>query len=200
MKTSKIVLFLAVMLMCAALGTSCSEKNDGGQEYSGPFDGREPADLSGYETMEDYDKDIMLVDTTVAEMDELMDNDESFVVFFSYEDCPYCNRLIPYLNDAALEAGVRVGYINTRSNPEWMSNMDIDGYDIVTERFKKYLSKDDDGKLHLYTPDMYFIKEGRVVDRHDGVTEGADDPGQELTSSQEKQLKSDLADEFEAVK
>ena len=188
------------MLVCVLMTVSCSSKGGDESEYSGPFDGREEADLSGYESMEDYSGEIMLVDTTVAEMDELMDAGESFVVFFSYEDCPYCNRLMPYLNEAAEKAGVKVGYIDTRSNPEWMSNMDIDGYDIVTKRLKKYLSKDEDGKLHLYTPDMYFIKGGKVADRHEGVTEGADDPSEELTSSQEETLMKDLAASFEAIK
>lgn len=186
------------LALVAGLVPSCSGDSD--EPYAGPFDGRDLADLSGYESMGDYDGDTMLVPTTMTEVDELMDDDESFAVMFSYEDCPYCNMLMPYVNEAAAEAGVRVGYIDTRSNPEWMSNMDIDGYDKVVDRFGRYLSEDDDGKEHLYTPDMYFIKNGRVKARHDGVTEGADDPERELTSDQEKQLMSDLADEFATVK
>ena len=159
-----------------------------------------PSDLSGYEGMIDYDKDSMLVDMTVEDMDKRMSDGESFVVLFSYEDCPYCNRLLPYFNDAAIDAGVHVGYINTRRNPEWESNMDIDGYDTVVERFGEWLEKDEDGRQHLYTPDAYFIKNGKVVSHHDGVTPGADDPNAELTSEQEKTLKSNLAEEFESIK
>ncbi len=189
----------ATLLLCLMLVmTACS--GDGDDPYVSPFDGRDLADLSGYESMGDYDGDTMLVLTTMDEVDELMENDESFAVMFSYENCPYCNLLMPYVNEAAAEAGVRVGYIDTRSNPEWMSNMDIDDYDKVVDRFGRYLSEDDDGKEHLYTPDMYFIKNGRVKARHDGVTEGADDPEQELTSSQEEQLLKDLAEAFNAVK
>ena len=77
--------------------------------------------------------------------------------------------------------------------------MDIYDYDIVEERFAKWLPEDDDGREHLYVPDVYFIKNGKVVARHDGVTPGADDPSNKLTSEQLEQLKKDLADEFNSL-
>ena len=187
---------IALGIILALALTSCGNKGD----FVDVLASKEPSDLSGYEGMQDYTGDIMLVDMTVEEMDKMMKDKESFVVFFSYEDCPYCNRLLPYLNDAAIDAGVHVGYINTRKNPEWQSNLDIDGYDTVVDRFGKWLDKDDAGKKHLYTPDTYFIKNGKVVSRHDGVTPGADDPSVALTSEQEEQVKSDLAKEFESIK
>lgn len=197
-KTAAGMILLYMLFTLAACSGGGDESS--AEAYVSPFDGRDASVLLGYDSMEDYDKEIMMCDTTMAEVDKLMKDGETFVVFFSFEDCPYCNRLIPYLNDAAAEAGVKVGYIDTRSNPEWLSNMDIDDYDKVTDRFGKYLSKDDSGKEHLYTPDTYFIKKGRVVARHSGVTEGADDPEKELSSAQEEQIKKDLKDEFDSLK
>ena len=130
------------------------------------------------------------------EVAEKMDAGETFVVFASFENCPWCNLLIPYLNDAAAEAGVTVGYIDTRANPEWSNNMDIDDYDLFVEKFGKYLKEDDDGKPHLYTPDTYFIKNGKIVAQHVGVTPGVENPSDPLTSEQEEKLRKDLANEF----
>ena len=193
---------LLILIMLVAITSTGLAACSGGSSSSSTKDtlaDRELSDMSGYEGLEEYDKDTVFVDMTVKEMDEMMKNGETFVVFFSFENCPYCNRLIPYLNDAALEAGRRVAYINTRANPEWENNMDIDDYDIVEERFAKWLPEDDDGREHLYVPDVYFIKNGKVVARHDGVTPGADDPSNKLTSEQLEQLKIDLADEFNSL-
>ena len=154
-----------------------------------PFDGRETVDLSGYESMADYEGESRMVDTTVKEITDLMDDGKSFVFFASYEACPYCNRIMPYLNDALAEADVYCGFLDTRKNPEWQTNMDIDDYDLFIERFGDYLDYDEEGKLHLYTPDFYVIKDGKAVDHHQGVITGADDPSQPLTFSQEKELR-----------
>ena len=184
---------------------ACSGGNDSGDAQSGKLDvedafaGREASDFSGYHSMEDYTDEIMFVDTDVKEVANMIDSGKTFVFIASFADCPWCNRLVPYLNDAAREAGVHVGYIDTRKNPEWQSNMDIDDYDLFVKRFRNWLEKDEDGKLHLYTPDTYFIKNGKVVRRHNGVTPGADDPDVELTSEQDEQIKKDLSEEFASL-
>ena len=195
------ITLLALLLVASLSMAACKGGSSGASAgNSDAFADRELSDMSGYGGLDDYLKETVFVETTVAEMDQMMKDGETFAVFFSFEDCPYCNRLIPYLNDAALDAGIHVGYIDTRAKPEWTNNMDIDDYDIVVDRFGDYLAKDDDGTPHLYVPDVYFIKNGKVVARHDGVTPGADDPSQELTSSQEEQLRRDLRDEFAAMK
>ena len=199
MKKRNILLVISI-LITALIFSACGGSSDSEAAVNDALAGRELSDMSGYSGLEDYLKETVFVDLTVDELDELIKNKETFVAFFSFEACPYCNRLIPYLNDAALDAGVRVGYINTRANPEWQNNMDIDGYDTVVEHFGSYFSKDEDGTPHLYVPDVYFIKNGKVVARHDGVTPGADDPSIELTSEQEKQIRQDLADEFASLK
>ena len=76
-----------------------------------------------------------------------------------------------------------------------MNNTEIDDYDLFVKRFGKYLAEDDSGGRHLYTPDLYVIKNGKVKSHHQGVIEGADDPEEPLTSSQEEELR-DLLDDM----
>lgn len=200
-KKYKFIIAAALLIGALAVFAACSGDSGGSaSETPDAFGGREASDVSGYEGMKNYDKDIMLVDTTVAEVAEMMDKGETFAVFASFDNCPWCNLIIPYLNDAAIDAGVHVGYINTRLKPEWSNNMDIDDYDLFVEKFGDWLSEDDDGKLHLYTPDLYFIKNGKVAAHHDGVTPGVEDPNSGLTPEQEEKLRADLKDEFAAMK
>ncbi len=192
------ILTLITMLLLA----SCS--SEGGGENSGaqpaPFAQTEPSDLSGYESMIDYDGESRLLETDVDEVIKLMNDKESFIVFFSYEDCPYCNMIMPYVNEVAEETGQQIGYINTRKDPSWQSNTDIKGYDMVVKYFGDYLQEDDDGVKHLYTPDIYCIKKGEIVARHDGVIpEEEIDPSRPLTSGQEETLKETLKKKFQTV-
>lgn len=198
-KIKKIRIFsiITALMLSVCMISSCG--GSGGSEAVDALADMETADMSGYNGLADYDKETVFVEVSVAEMDEMIKDSETFAVFFGYAECPYCNVLIPYLNDAALDAGRRVAYINTRKNPEWKSNMDIDDYDLVVKYFKDYIDEDDEGKLHLYVPDLYFINNGKIAAHHEGVTPGADDPDKALTSDQEKQLRTDLKDEFAAL-
>ena len=200
-KKYRFIIAAALLIGVLTVFAACSGDSGGSvSETPDAFSGREASDVSGYEGMKNYDKDIMFVDTTVAEVAEMMDKGDTFAVFASFDNCPWCNLIIPYLNDAAIDAGVHIGYINTRLKPEWSNNMDIDDYDLFVEKFGDWLSEDDDGKLHLYTPDLYFIKNGKVAAHHDGVTPGVEDPSSGLTPEQEEKLRSDLKDEFASLK
>jgi hypothetical protein len=71
---------------------------------------------------------------------------------------------MPILNAAAKEMHVeKVYYVDTRSNPEWKSNTDIDDYGLLVERAEAYLPLDDNDIPHLYTPLVLFVKEGDIV-------------------------------------
>lgn len=185
-------LMVTAVLLCLLV---CGCGGGGG----GPFADRPASDLSGYPSMEGYDGEVRLRDTDAAEVAGLMQGGETFVVFAGYEDCAYCNRLLPYLNEAAAGAGRIVGYIDTRSDPKWMNNNDIDDFDKFLDCFGEYLPVEKNGEPHLYTPDTYFVKEGRVVYRHEGLLEGAIDPNLPLTQDQEEELREELAEGFAAL-
>jgi len=189
---------LAVTLLCALLA-GCASTGAASLASSAPKDpyvGHDVADLSGYPSMVDHEQDTNLVSTTVAEIAGLMDDHETFAFIAAYADCPYCKTILPYVDEAAKAAQRNVGYLDTRSDPSWRSNLDIDGYDLFVERFGDYLDEDENGLKHLYTPDLYFIRDGSVVANHAGVTPGADDPNAPLTDEQELELRQTLTEEF----
>ena len=175
------------IIIASALLAGCGK--DKGAIPESPFSGRDTVDLSAYTSMSGQGGESRFVDTTVAEIDQLMKDKESFVFLAAYEDCQYCDLLMPYLNEALADKGTYAGYLDTRKDPSWSSNTDIDDYDLFCKRFGRYLEKDESGNLHLYTPDIYVIKKGRVVAEYQGVVEGADDPENALTSAQEKELR-----------
>ncbi len=147
---------------------------------------KQKSDMSGYEKFTDTEH--VFYDMTVKEMIQEMDDNETFIVYFGFSECPYCNQAMPILNEVAKEYDQEVGYINTRKDSSWESNTDIDDYDLVIERLGDYLEYDDEGKKHLYTPHVFFIKDGKVVKQYEGVGDTTD------------ALKSIYEEGFEAVK
>ena len=186
----RIFAFIICIIIVSSLLAGCGKDN--GAIPESPFSGRDTVDLSAYTSMSGQGGESRFVDTTVAEIDQLMKDKESFVFLAAYEDCQYCDLLMPYLNEALADKGTYAGYLDTRKDPSWSSNTDIDDYALFCKRFGRYLEKDENGNLHLYTPDIYVIKKGRVVAEYQGVIEGADDPENALTSAQKKELRETL--------
>lgn len=147
--------------------------------------------MSGYENFTDTDH--VFYDMSVKQMKEAVENKETFVVYFGFSSCPYCNIAMPILNEVAKENDAFIFYINTRKNPSWTSNLDIDDYDYVVEYLRDYLSYDDNGKLHLYTPHVTFIKDGVIVKDHEGVV------GQDNTEQDREQLKQIYEEGFQEL-
>ena len=158
------------------------------------------ADMNSYEGLEGYDKDIVFVEMDVKDIKKEIDDKNTFVFVASFAKCPYCNKLVPYLNDVALEEGVKVGYIDTRKNPEWKSNMDIDDYDLFVEMFDEYIKTDENEKKHLYVPQTFFIKNGEVVFSHDGVCKSLEDASSEMTDEMKEEVRNIIRKGFDKMR
>ena len=92
-----------------------------------------------------YDDVEILRTMTVKDVVAEMDAGHSFAVFFGFAACPSCQAVRASLLDAAASTGHLLGFVDTRANPAWTSNMDIDDYDLFVERFGNYVPLDGDG-------------------------------------------------------
>ncbi len=184
---------------CASAGSSASSASSASStpsatQLAGSY---EQADLSDYACLKDYQQPLATYyNVTVRDVEKEMKEGSTFVLYTGFRDCPWCNVILPYLNDAAVERNVALLYLNTRSNPDWSSNLDIDDYDTFVSLFGDQLQTDSDGKKHLYVPHIFFVKDGKLVDDHSGTVPGQDSPSDELTQEQKDELKSTLDQEF----
>ena len=186
------VLILAVLALSACSSEIAPSQTPSNQALAG----FPQSDMSGYAGLEGYEKELVFVDVTMEDVDALMKNQETFTLYAGFSNCPWCNSLISYLNDVALEQGEKIAYLDTRRDPSWQSNLDLEGYDTFVEYFGEYLEIDGDGKPHLYVPDVYFIKDGQVVDRHEGVVPGLGSPSDPITDELLETLTSTLEEKF----
>ena len=189
---------VAVLLMAIIVLSGCSSS---GTSANGTDLSEYPAsDMSGYAGLKGYDKELVFVDVTMDDVDAMMKNKDTFVLYAGFSNCPWCNALISHLNDVALESNVKIAYLDTRRDPSWKNNMEIDGYDIFKEYFGEYLDIDEDGEPHLYVPDTYFIKKGEVVHRHEGVTPSLGGPSDEWTQDMIEEVETALKEGFDKLK
>lgn len=193
-RTEKLLAIL--VLIALALGLCACSSGSGNASNSNALEAYPASDMSGYSGLSDYSKELTFVDVTMDDVKSLMDGKRTFVLYAGYANCPWCNALISYLNDAALENGNKIAYLDTRKDPSWESNVDIDGYDVFVEYFGEYLEPDADNIPHLYVPDVYYVKDGQIVARHEGVTPSLESPSDIMTKDQENELMSALREEF----
>lgn len=100
---------------------------------------------------------------SVADVIAEAEEGDSFIALFAFAGCPYCNAAMPAIAEALEGPDADVVYVDTRSNPEWKSNLDIDGYDDLVDLVGDRLPLDDDGREHLYVPHLFFFKAGDLV-------------------------------------
>ena len=183
----KLAITLIIIALLALPIMGCASSGIGGKnslkaedfEFMSDLDGFPQAEMTGYAALQDYDaKDpLPFVDVTVKDIHKLMEDKESFVLFVSFSTCPWCNAVLTRFIDVANEAGIKVASLNTRKNPEWESNMDIDDYDLFVADFDEQLEYDTEGFKHLYVPHVFFVKEM------------GSDPYMELNAKQEEALR-----------
>lgn len=153
-----VLLLLAAFLSLSMAACASSKGRDGTQAAAGGT----KADMSGYTTY-DASVDYVYDTSSVQDMYERMHRNETFAVLFGFAKCPWCRDFMPVMNEAAKQTKHdTVYYVNTRENPNWKSNLDIDNYDLLVQMAFDYLPYDENNIKHLDAPTAYFVKGGKI--------------------------------------
>ena len=129
--------------------------------------------MSGYKGLDDKDTKVFIV-SDVKDFLQRLDNEETFVAYFGFSDCPWCNDAISILNSEALKEGINIYYINTRPNQSVKANCEIPDYDLLLARVGQHFGKNEEGNEYLYVPFVFFIKNGSIVYTHQGTSDSYD--------------------------
>jgi glutaredoxin len=156
------------------------------------------ADMSGYQFLEDEDP--AFEEITIEESCRLVEEQGTGVVLYSYTDCPYCNRAVPLLNQAAEEEGVTIFYVDVH-NEEFEAKSEEEQTEIINHLYTvmasalAQITDEDTGEtgVELQVPLVVSIKDGEIVDHHlglvDSFTLDEDDPDSfQLTQDQQDEL------------
>lgn len=96
---------------------------------------------------------------TAKEAIELFKSDEA-VIFFGFKECIWCQEYAPILNNYAKENNVEtIYYVDIKED---RAN-NTEEYQEIVKLLEKYLEVDDNNNKRIYVPDVYFIKEGKII-------------------------------------
>lgn len=132
----------------------------------------------------------------IEESIELFSSDNA-VIFFGFKECKWCQSYAPLLNEFAKQNGIDTIYYcdikEDRAN-------NTEEYKALVQLLEKYLYEDDNNNKRIYVPDVYFVKDGKIVGHNnDTSTETGADIENYYKENGDK-LKNELNELFSKVK
>ena len=137
----------------------------------------------------------------------MMDNNDTFVVYFGFSSCPWCRSILPILLDVAEESDIKkIYYVDVKDIRDKLEIND-DG-DVVTikegsEGYIGLLNRLDNvledytlehngkevktGEKRIYAPNIVSIVNGEAKELETGISDAQDNPYMELTDDMKKE-------------
>ncbi len=143
---------------------------------------------------------------------DAINNKESFIVYFGFNDCPWCRSIIPSLIEAAKDNNIKeIYYVDVKDIRDVMVLKDsrlttetkgTDAYYELTNLLRDVLSDytitDEEGNSintgakRIYAPNIVKVEKGAATKITEGISEKQTDPYMELT----EEIKKDTYNKF----
>ena len=137
-----------------------------------------------------------LMDWEIISFKDSLDyTDGTAILFYSFDDCPYCKEAIPVLDEVLENEDIKIYYVHTERDEREAGNST---YDEVYAYFKDTIEAA--GYDSIYMPSIFFIKDGEVVAYHVGTVDGHDPSVSTMTDEQVAELRSIFEDDIALMK
>lgn len=172
------------------------------------------------------DEDNPIIYANENDILSMMENKESFVVYFGFSACPWCRSVIPSLINAAKESQVtKIYYVNvldirdkyelddknkavrtiegTEGYYKLLDALDsvLDDYAPLTYKTKKNKTKKVKiDEKRIYAPSVVAIKNGKPVALEDGIIDALTDSHMDLTDEMKCEIKTRFKCLFDSLK
>jgi len=140
-----------------------------------------------------------------ASYDELITHLEygTGVIAFGFPTCPRCHNAFPVLEKAFKEMNMenyegfhgKILYYDIYDDRE----ANNERYHIIVDLLKDYLNTDDSGNPRIYSPDIYFLFDGKVYGNHLDTVASLTNPRDPLNEEQEMELLTIYKDLLEKI-
>lgn len=124
-------------------------------------------------------------------------SDGTGVVFLGFPQCPWCQAIVPMLDEAAKAEGIdKIYYLNVR---EARANND-ETYQALVENLRDYLQEDEDGNPRIFAPDVTILRDGEIVGRYiQESDENARTPAEYWTEARRVKAIADLREMMQKI-
>ena len=130
-----------------------------------------------------------------TEILNIMDH-KTGIVYFGFPTCPWCRNVVEPLIKLANQENVTLYYIN----PKVMRDAQNKTYLSLVKKLDSYLDTGENGNKVLYVPDIYFIKDGKIMAHHLGTVDSQKDPYQKMNEKQAKEFESIILKNIQKIK
>lgn len=201
---------LAVVLLT---GCNFNAKNEDALKFKEDYEslnGHETSTAGRYYRTIEIDKDNPFIYATIDELNEKIENEETYIVYFGANWCPWCRSVLPTFIEEAKTAKIdKVYYIDVRPDNEIdndlrdIYSLDDDGKIYLshegTKAYHQFLEYADailpeysshgvsvdktefDDEKRIGAPSFILVKEGKPIERISGVSSKETDAYMELT-------------------
>lgn len=166
-------------------------------------------------------EDNMMVIKSADDLVQMMDEKQSFVVYFGFTDCPWCRSMVETMIQTAKDNDVsKIYYVDVkeiRNKLELDDNNEVvetvkgsDGYYALLDRLDNVLNayelSDQDGNVvdthskRIYAPNLVAVKDGEALGLVDGTSQLQTDGYQELTPEMISDMSDIMKSLFDLVK
>ena len=216
----KVILSLLIVLSVFTL-SSCGKKEVKNtdaikfkEEYE-KLNGEKNRNGVTYREVE-IDEENPFVFATAEEIQEKIDNKETFAVYFGFNSCPWCRSIITTLIEVADDLNIEKIYyvdvldirdtyeLNSKNKPEKTKDGSegynelinslasvLSDYTLTTEKGKTVQV----GEKRIYAPNLVSVVDGKAQKLNTGISEMQTDSMMELTD----EMKKDTYDQFKCV-
>lgn len=149
------------------------------------------------------------------EIVKMIENKETFLVYFGFADCPWCRSVLPNLLDSSIDLGLdKIYYVDVKEIRDIIEFKDgemrttkegTDGYykllELLSDSLDDYTILDEDdkkistGEKRIFAPNVVAIVDGKVEKMTDGISEKQTDGYMELTD----EMNEESYNEFKCV-
>lgn len=212
MKRRSILVIIAIVILLIITGCSYDKK----EEKADSLKFKEEYESINGDIIEGTDykvrtlnipEDNPIVYAEANDIISMMDNNETFVVYFGFNSCPWCRSVLPVLLDVAKDLNLKkIYYVDVKDIRDRL-DVDEDGNIItVKEGSEGYIGLlarlDDvledyilevDGKeieteeKRIYAPNVVSIVNGKAKELETGISDELDDPFMKLTDKIKKE-------------
>lgn len=203
-KFGKILLVLLVLFLL----TGCVDKTSDAYKFKEEYESINNEDNGHGNKYRELSIDVEnpFIYQTAEEIVERLNNEESFIVYFGFKECPWCRSVIEELIHAAKDKEVETIYYVDVTGIRDVKELDEDGnikttnegteaYLTLIEKFSNVLSdytltKDDEvvevGEKRIYAPNIIAVSKGKAIQLETGISDDLTNPYDKLTSKMKK--------------
>lgn len=217
--------FISIMLLLSLTGCSNKELKE---ELTDALKFKEEYESLNEETNNNGNKYRLLeieegnpfIYKSASDIVEMIDNKETFVVYFGFASCPWCRSVVPSLIEVATDLGISsIYYVDVKEIRDTLE-LDEEG-NIVTQKegtdayyqllekldsvLESYLLTDQDdneidtGEKRIYAPNIIAIVDGQAIEMTDGISNSQTDALMELTTEMKQESYNKIKCSIECV-